>query len=106
VTRRDPPAVRRDDLLTGLPALAARAPAAATLVVYHTSVLYQVAPELREQFIATVRDLGAIWLSSEGPGVVPGTSGPAADEQMCVLAQDGHPIAHADSHGAWLQWLP
>ena len=104
--RRDPPAVHRGDLLAGLPALAARAPGAATLVVYHTSVLYQVGPGLREQFIGTVRSLGATWLSSEAPGVVPGTSRPATDEQMCVLAQDGHPIACADSHGAWLRWLP
>ena len=26
--------------------------------------------------------------------------------QMCVLARDGHAIATADSHGAWLHWLP
>ena len=104
--RRDPPAVHRGDVLTGLPALAARAPAAATLVVYHTSVLYQVAPGTREQFIATVRDLGATWLSSEAPGVVPGTSVPATDDQMCVLAQDGQPVACTDSHGTWLRWLP
>ena len=37
--RRDPPVVHRGDLLTDLPALAAQAPADATLVVYHTSVL-------------------------------------------------------------------
>jgi hypothetical protein len=35
--RRDPPVVHRGDLLTDLPALAARAPAAATLIVYHSS---------------------------------------------------------------------
>jgi hypothetical protein len=103
--RRDPPAVHRGDLLTGLAALAARAPTAATLVVYHTSVLYQVGPELRAQFIRTVRDLGATWLSSEAPGIVPGTSVPAADGQTCVLAQDGHPVACTDSHGTWLRWL-
>ncbi|MGH3150642.1 MAG: DUF2332 family protein, partial [Streptosporangiaceae bacterium] len=84
----------------------ARAPAAATLVVYHTSVLYQVAPETREQFFGIARDLGATWLSSEAPGVLPGTSLAAPDGQACVLAQDGQAIALADSHGAWLQWLP
>src|SRR5487761_1648525 len=40
--RRDPPVVHRGDLLTDLPALAAQAPADATLVVYHSAVLYQV----------------------------------------------------------------
>jgi hypothetical protein len=104
--RRDPPAVHRGDLLTGLPALAAQAPAGATLVVYHSSVLYYVAPDQRAQFTSTVRGLGAIWLSNEAPGVLPGTAAPARDDQMCVLARDGQPIACTDSHGTWLQWRP
>jgi hypothetical protein len=103
--RRDPPAVYRGDLLTDLPALAAQAPADATLVIYHSSVLYQVAPDRREQFAGTVRGLGAAWLSSEAPGVLPGTAAPALDDQMCVLARDGRVIAYADSHGTSLQWL-
>jgi hypothetical protein len=64
--------VHRGDLLTDLPALAAEAPADATLVVYHSAVLAYVSPAGRQQFAATVRGLGAVWLSSEGPGVVPG----------------------------------
>jgi hypothetical protein len=105
--RRDPPALHRGDLVTGLPALAAQAPPGATLVIYHSSVLYQVAPGQREQFAAAVRDLGAVWLCSEDPGVVPGISpssgGP--DGQACVIACDGTAIALADSHGTWLRWL-
>jgi hypothetical protein len=104
--RRDPPVVHRGDLLSDLPALAAQAPAGATLVVYHSSVLYQVAPHGREQFAATVRSLGASWLSSEAPGIVPGTDLPTVDDQMCVLARGGRPVARADSHGTWLSWLP
>jgi len=103
--RRHPPVVHRGDLRTGLPALAAQAPAGTTVVIYHSSVLYQVAPHDREEFAATVRRLGVRWLSSEAPGIVPGTSMPADDDQMCVLARDGQPIARADSHGAWLNWL-
>jgi hypothetical protein len=30
----------------------------------------------------------------------------AIDDQMCVVARDGHPIALTDSHGTWLEWLP
>jgi len=104
--RRDPPAVHPGDLVTEVAALAATAPADATLVIYHTSVLYQVAPELRERFAATVRDLGAVWLSAESPGLVPGTEGPARDGMSHVVARDGRPFALADSHGAWLEWLP
>ena len=75
------------------------------MVIYHTSVLYYVTPDKREQVASTVRSLGAIWLSNEAPGILAGTAGPALDEQMCVLARDGHPIAYTDSHGTWLQWL-
>ena len=103
--RRDPPAVYRGDLLTDLPALAAHAPAGATLVIYHCSVLYQVAPAARAQFASTVRDLADVWLSNEAPGILAGTAVPAIDDQMCVLARDGDAIAFADSHGARLQWL-
>ena len=95
--RRDPPTVHRGDLLTHLPALVAQAPADATLVIYHTAVLYYVAPDQRAEFASTVRRLGAVWLSSEEPGVLPGTGGPApgADPLTLVLARDGHAFASA-----------
>ena len=60
----------------------------------------------REQFASTVRGLGAAWLSSEPPGVVPGTDGPARDGHTCVLARDGDVIALTESHGTWVRWLP
>jgi hypothetical protein len=106
--RRDPPAVHRGDLLTDLPALAAQAPADATLVIYHSAVLYQVRPDQREQFASTVRKLGAIWLANEAPGVVPEVAAPAAgaDPLALVLARDGHAVALTESHGTWLEWLP
>ena len=56
--------------------------------------------------IRTVRGFGATWLSSEPPGVVPGTEGPARDGHTCVLARDGRCIALTESHGTWLRWLP
>jgi hypothetical protein len=104
--RRDPPAVHRGDMLTDLPSLVAQAPADATPVIYHTSALWYLPAERREQFAGTVRGLGATWLSSEPPGVVPGTEGPARDGETCVLARDGHIIALTESHGTWLRWLP
>jgi hypothetical protein len=105
--RRDPPVVHRGDLLTDLPALAARAPADATLVVYHSAVMAYVAPADRQRFADLVRGLGAVWLSNEGPGVVPGVPVPAYQGAPFVLARDGRTaLAITDGHGQWLQWLP
>ena len=103
--RRAPPTVIKGDLLTDLPAVVAEAPAGATVVVCHSSVLYYVTPAQREQFARTVRGLDVTWLTSEAPGVVPGTEHPPDDEQMTVLARDGRPLALADSHGTRLDWL-
>jgi len=104
--RRCPPTVVKGDLLTDLPAVVAMAPADATVVVYHSSVLCYVTPAQREQFARTVRDLGVTWLTSEAPGVVPGTDRPAGDdEQLTVVARNGRPVALADSHGTRLRWL-
>lgn len=62
-------------------------------------------PALRARFITAVRGLGATWLSSEEPGVLPGIDHRGPDDLASVLARDGLPIAHADSHGTWLRWL-
>ena len=104
--RRDPPPVYRGDLLTDLPALAAQAPADATLVIFHSAVLAYVAPRDRERFAQTVRGLAAVWLSNEAPGVVPGLPPAEFREGTFVLGQGGRtPLAFADGHGTWLHWL-
>jgi hypothetical protein len=104
--QRDPPTVFRGDLNTDLPALAARAPAGATLVVYHTAVLGYVAAEDRARFADTVRELGAVWLSNEAPEVMPGVTVPAREGGPFVLIRDGcTPLAYTDPHGTWVHWL-
>ncbi len=105
--RRDPPVVHRGDLLTDLPALAAQAPADATLVVYHSAVLAYLTPADRQRFARTVRRLPASWLSNEGPAILPALPVPACQGAPFVLARDGHtPLAITDPHGTWLHWLP
>jgi hypothetical protein len=105
--RRDPPVVHRGDLLTDLPALAARAPAGPTLVVYHSAVLAYVTAANRQRFAAAVRGLPAVWLSNEAPGILPGITVPAFEGAPSVLVRDGRtPLALADGHGTWLDWLP
>jgi len=106
--RRDPAPVYRGDLRTDLPALAAQAPAGATLVVYHSAVLAYVAPEDRARFARAVPGLGASWLSNEAPGVVPGiqVDADAVPEGAFVLGNGGQtPLAFTESHGAWVHWL-
>ena len=104
--RRDPPPVYRGDLLTDLPALAARAPAEATLVIFHSAVLAYVAREDRERFAQAVRGLAAVWLSNEAPGVVPGLPLTEFLEGTFVLGHGGSkPLAYTDGHGAWVHWL-
>ncbi len=94
------------DLLTDLPTLAAQAPAGATLVVYHTSVLSYVAPGERGRFFPAGAGLRAVWLSNEAPGVVPGIASAAREQSTALLVRDGRtPLAHTDPHGTWLRWL-
>jgi hypothetical protein len=109
--RRDPPVIRRGDLLNDLPALAAEAPAGATLVVYHSAVLAYVTPEKRRQFADLLAGLPAVWLSNEAPGVVPGVPapdvpGPADGTAPFLLVRDGRTaVALTDPHGTWVRWL-
>lgn len=104
--RRDPPRIRKGDLLTDVPGLASRAPADATLVIFHSAVLAYVAPADRETFARMVRELDAVWLSNEGPRVLPGPGADLDARGAFVLVQDGTTVkALTDGHGTWLEWL-
>jgi hypothetical protein len=104
--RRDPPPLYRGDLLTDLPDLIGKAPRGVTVVVYHSAVLGYVRRADRVRFAVAVAELGAVWLSNEGPGVLPGACTPVRDAHGFILVKDGtEPIACTDSHGTWLEWL-
>jgi hypothetical protein len=104
--RRDPPRIHQGDLLTDVPDLAREAPADATLVIFHSAVLAYVAPSGRDKFARTVRKLDAVWLSNEGPGVLPGVGADLNVHCGFVLVQDGTTAkALTDGHGTWLEWL-
>lgn len=85
----DPPLLVRGDLVDDLRALAAQAPAGATLVVFHTSVLYQVPPPRREAFTKDgAQPAGALDLQ-RGPGRADlrhgaGTAGRGAAQRACA----------------------
>jgi hypothetical protein len=103
----DPPLLVRGDLVDDLPALAARAPADATLVVFHTSVLYQVPPPRREAFTRTVRALPGHWIANEDPDVLSYQTLPTPPDGALrnVLALDGIPLAWNRSHGQSITWF-
>jgi hypothetical protein len=99
----DPPLLVRGDAVEDLAALAARAPADATLVVMHSAVLTYLDRDARRRFASLVADLGAVWLSNEGPGVLPDVArrlptGLDATGHF-VLARNGEPIALTGPHG-------
>jgi hypothetical protein len=106
LARADPPRVVRGDLLRDVPALAAEAPDAATLVVFHTAVLGYVDTAGRAAFADTMRGLDATWISNEMPGLVRGTDVDTGGAARIVLARDQRPLALAGPHGQSLTWLP
>ena len=102
VARQDPPRIVQGDLTTSdLDELAAEAPNDATLVIFHTAVLFYVPRVGRAIFRAKVRELGATWLACEGPDIL-GFENDRTD--VMALTRDGERVAYADGHGGYLSW--
>jgi hypothetical protein len=103
------PRVVRGDLRVDLPALAAQAPADATLVVFHTAVLAYVRdPGDREAFARSVASAGAVWIANEGAQNIPGVPDlpePHSDPAAFLLCVGGEPVAWTDGHGTWIDWF-
>ena len=107
VAAADPPLLVRGDLVDDLPGLAAQAPAGATLVVFHTSVLYQVPVARRQAFADVVSGLPGHRISVEAPDVVTYEGLPPAPDRALhnVLALDGVPLAWTRGHGQAMAWF-
>ncbi|MEV1330507.1 DUF2332 domain-containing protein [Micromonospora costi] len=107
VAAAEPPLLLRGDLVDDLPALAAQAPAGATLVVFHTAVLYQVPPPRRDAFVELVRGLPGHWIANEDPDVLhhDGLPEPPDGAMYNVLALDGTPLAWTRGHGQAMVWF-
>jgi hypothetical protein len=103
----DPPMLVRGDLVDDLPALAAQSPPDATLVVFHSSVLYQVPTARRVAFAEVVRGLPGHWIANEAPDVLPYDTLPMPPGEALynVLALDGTPLAWTRSHGQAIRWF-
>jgi len=107
IAAADPPALVPGDLADDLPALAAQAPAGATLVVFNTSVLYQVSASRRAAFTEAASGLPGHWISVEAPDVLAYQGLPPAPDQALhnVLALDGRPLAWTRGHGQAMAWF-
>jgi hypothetical protein len=103
--RRHPPLVHRGDLLDDLARVAAHAPRSATLVVYHSGVLAYVDEAKRRAFAAAVAGLGAVWLSNEEAGVVPGIATALPPGDFALVRDGRHLLARVGRHGTWMEWL-
>ncbi|MCN0155131.1 DUF2332 domain-containing protein [Salinispora arenicola] len=107
VVAAEPPLLVRGDLVDDLPAVAALAPPEATLVVFHTTVLYQVPPRRRAAFVELVRGLPGNWIAAEAPKVLRYDRLPEPPDTGFhnVLALDGTPLAWAHAHGQAAAWF-
>ncbi|GAA2215270.1 DUF2332 domain-containing protein [Nonomuraea monospora] len=110
LARENPPPVVRGDLNDRLTEVAAQAPPHATLVVYHTAVLYYVNDEGRAAFADQLARLGCHWIGQETEGILPQITArlprPHPDGPlMYVLSLDGRPVAFSALHGGRLHWV-
>ena len=109
VAREVRPMVDRGDLLIDLRALAATAPSGVTLVIFHSAVLgYLSSRHAIDSFIATVKELRAIWISNEAPAVLPDISARLRNtmpRNRFLLAVDGEPVAFTGPHGQAIDWF-
>jgi hypothetical protein len=109
VAREDPPPLFRRDIRDGIGDVVRSAPEGTTVVVFHTAVLAYLPREARAAFAAEVSGLPAVWLSNEGPRVLPEIAAKVGEEAMSahpgdfVLARDGEPVAWTDPHGTFFR---
>ena len=106
IAAADPPLLVAGDGADVLPALAADAPAGATLVVTTPGVLAHV-PRMRRRAIIDAARAAGRWLTLDAPGLHDGwTSAPRSERGGFALALDGEVLAEVDPLGAWVAWHP
>ncbi|MGI5239445.1 DUF2332 domain-containing protein [Dactylosporangium sp. CA-139066] len=108
IARREPPAVESGDLNERFEEVVARAPAGATLVVFHTAVLDYVPEPGRGAFVERMRRLDGHWLSQELPTVFPQLAARLPEEApgdilAYAIHLDERPLAFAGLHGSWMR---
>ncbi len=62
----------------------------------------------RRAFVDAVRSSRAVWLANESPAWIPGidpTTVAGHPAGQVLLCGDGRPLARADPHASWIDWL-
>lgn len=110
LAQSDPPQLFAGDLNEDLARVVSRAPADATMVIFHSAVLTYVSPDQRRRFVDQVLDLSAHWISNEGREVLPALAaqvppGRKDTHHRFLTALDGRPVAWSGPHGQSIELL-
>lgn len=97
VWRRDPPAIVVGDMVEELPALLARRRDDVPLVVWQTAALGYLPEERQQRVRELISDAGVVFVETAQPG--------DGSHDYYGLFVDGDEVAHAEFHGAWIEWL-
>lgn len=105
VAAAEPPLLVAGNLLEALPELAAKAPADATLVVFHSAVAAYLSESERGQLEQMMGELDGHWISNEGGRVFPGWEHVRPPEPTnFTMALDGRVVAYTGEHGQSVTW--
>ena len=97
VWRRDPPRIVVGDMVEELPALLARRREHRPLLVWQTAALGCLPRERQARVRALLADACVVFVETSRPG--------DGSHDYHGLYVDGDEVAHAEFHGAWIEWL-
>lgn len=105
IARRDPPVVRKGDLLSDLPELIREVPDGLQTVVFHTAVLSYIPDQAdRDAFASLMLASEAVWVCNESARTYPRLAPANVPDGKFVLSVNGQPKAFSGPHGQSIEW--
>ena len=119
LARSNPPRVTAGDLVSDLPALVAKAPSDAQLVVFHSATMFYISDMQKRAFAAVLMETShhrdVVWIAYEGNRALAELTGlaPAGTERSALIGRTilrrgdrtDSVVALAHPHGASLTWM-